>query len=91
MKPSKRKTDASIYKEAAKLICNGFGPRYSCWAVNYVVSGGEHIAGFISHRRADYRLRYETAIGLRNVIFTNKNQRILALCFMAAMVEAGDA
>ena len=82
---------AEVYREAADLIPKDYA---SCFAVNKVVSG-HHECG-TSEARA-----YEELFAPYVKTFAwgeqwgeepeRTNCRILALCFMAAMVEAGDA
>jgi len=82
---------SSIYRQAAQNMERKIGPEYSCWAINWVVSGGEEAAGKMHPRKKDYRSPYEEALDVECNVFASRSERILALCFMAAMVEAGDA
>ena len=100
-----RCTDASVYREAARLLesdaPNGFGnlgSAYSCdrlgqaagWFGQYPTDAKRQKFKALRHRYANVFQPSD-----RMVWWTHgksgHDARVLALCFMAAMVEAGDA
>lgn len=89
---AKRRKNTDIYRRAARLIENNKADM-SCWAINQARTNGREILG-----RSPQREKYENTFvidapdghfGPNNE--ENRGVRIVALCFMAAMVEAGDA
>ena len=99
MKQAGVSTDADVYRNAAKLVEDGVTP-FSCNAINYAVGDFSYThpavvsykaamapEGFSAVRVADFEGSYPDNVPPPDA----ENHRILALCFMAAMVEAGDA
>jgi hypothetical protein len=86
---------AALYRSAARLIESG-EEKYSCCAVGNVYSGYRASALMPS---AEFEslppvVAYAKAMLEGDALFTqfhDQDERALALCFMAAMVEAGDA
>ena len=80
--------DAAIYREAAKRLEDGRGIFGCCAAIQH--SGGEGYLPGGAHGKKMYGVYPE---GMRGGWgpYGDNGARILALCFMAAMVEAGDA
>ena len=91
------KEDAAIYRAAAELVADPRQNWASCYAVNFAARGmrGEFDA---PHPASE---RYSKLFSPRKVNDPDvawgaewddiHGCRVLALCFMAAMVEAGDA
>lgn len=93
MSPSTNRAEAAIYLAAAKAIGAG-REEYSCIAIDNAIDPLE--CGTPQRRKysnifgANLQTKIYTACdGVDN--YECKQLRILLLCFMAAMVEAGDA
>jgi hypothetical protein len=99
--------DAATYRAAAKLLeddapggYGGFGSQYSCdrlgQAAGWFCHGNqpEHLARFkalAARYEAAFKPDEPISMGWWTLGKDGRDCRILALCFMAAMVEAGDA
>lgn len=88
--PSKR--SAQIYREAARRAesRNEFTMRGACLEIRDLVAPGEYSSGVseaIAFRKMFDTPRSEGAPLIWGWTAEDQNERVLALCFMAAMVE----
>jgi hypothetical protein len=95
--PSTDRTAAKIYREAARILEQTPGAVCGCcWAIKMAIHNitPKAESGYDSplHERAEKLFDWygENRFGFYE-IKANRNARILAMCFIAAMVEAGDA
>lgn len=90
--PSPRHADAEIFLQAAKLIEDQKASCGCCLAISE--AGGEGYLPEGEHGKKMFRVYPEGmngGWGRYPIHGGERGPRILALCFMAAMVEAGDA
>lgn len=90
-----RSTDAAVYRKAAELIAIGKRD-WSCCAVEHANNTLIGISTRWSPPTARYQRMFSEEPGRMTISqFDNtgngREVRVLALCFMAAMVAAGDA
>jgi len=78
---------SDVYRKAAKNIESGVGPYFSCWNINWTASNGAETTGHISWDENDPRVWYERRM-TNGMTFLTSDERILALCFAAAMAES---
>ena len=80
---------SEVYLEAARQMAWRREPKYSCWMINAVATNGKECAGWPDGKAGDYRRHYEkTIIPVESPKeFANRNERILALCLMAAIAK----
>ena len=90
--PSWRRAEAEIFRLAAKLMEDGHAGCGCCFAISE--AGGD---GYLPHGKHAKKMGLVYPEGMDGgwgdyPMWTGESgPRILALCFMAAMVEAGDA
>ena len=88
-----RRADAAIYRAAAKLLEDGES-RWACFAIKRASKrrlGCKAFRAVFGPSRDNSVHRLEGWWGNSYFKPDAEGPRILALCFMAAMVEAGDA
>lgn len=86
---------AEIYRKAAQRLERDEGSPYATDQIGAVC--GHFVNGYAENhdrtigRFAALQASYKDALGVESNFMFDKDQSILALCFVAAMVEAGDA
>ena len=85
------KNDAAVYRKAAARIANKPYDQHRHWCCcdSLFESSGHDLIGAFSIFRNPKSGQYDFWFGSVKVGI-NKEQRILALCFAAAMAETGD-
>ena len=92
---AQRKKDAAVYRKAARRIERGENLT-ACFAIEAVTNIAYTQEPLCDRMRSIFAPDSEKLYWLGGIVDGNhdhgdKQGRILALCFMAAMVEAGDA